>query len=258
MRVLGIDTETSHKEPQQANLLEVGAVVFDVHEGVWTAIEGVNHLVYYPRYSPIPQEALDVNGLSEELLKRDGVTMDVAVRDISAMLDRYPDLELVVAHNASFDKAVIEKNLVDNVLHSRLTMLNWICSLEHIEAVVPRKCKKLSHLALDFGVAVNPEDLHRAMNDVALMGKLLTALAADPVKMLEYKNTPTVVISPKGKVKGPWEDGGKDNAEVKALGYGWERIGDKVYSKRWVKKVKINKLSLETREYEVLEELPCN
>jgi len=82
---------------------------------------------------------------------------------------------------------------------------------------------------------------------------MLTAVSADPQKMWEYRTQPTIVLC--RPTLPPWEDGGKDKEKASALGYRWEKAGDKTYPKKWVKMIKKNKLDNEPRPYVIVEEL---
>lgn len=72
-----------------------------------------------------------------------------------------PDVAEVVAYNSAFDEAMVgneikRKNLdLDPVLYYLMSK-NWLCAMEDVEANISMKCKKLSHLSLDHGLAVDP------------------------------------------------------------------------------------------------------
>ncbi len=250
MKVLGFDLETTGLDTKTANILEVGAVRFDVTNGVWTPEETFSTLVYEPSYLPLPLDAMAKNGITEEMIIKDGVSFETALDGLKSVA---VGADYVVAHNAVYDKSVFGSQLVRHSLISFVEQLRFLCSLNDVESFSGRKCRVLSHLCLDFGIIVDPSTLHRATDDVLLMGQLLNQVNADPESMWIYKNMPSLVLH--SKVVKPWEDNNKDKEIAQAAGYRWEKAGEKVYPKKWVKLIKKNKLDLETRAHTILEEL---
>jgi len=251
MKVLGFDLETTGVDSKTANILEVGAVLFDVVDGVWTAETYSHGLVFHEEYMPLNPEALKVNKLTEDQLRHHGVTLTEMIARISplAHLANY-----VMAFNAQYDKGVLTNQLIRMNLHSVMTSKNWICALHDVEQFVGRKCRKLTHIAVDEGLLVDGEAAHGALADVRIMGDLANKLKLNPQELWDYKTSPTVVICT--KVTPPWEDGKKDSVAAKECGYGWEGAGEKTYPKLWVKLAKTSKLHLEKRPYKIIEELP--
>jgi DNA polymerase III epsilon subunit-like protein len=253
MLVVGFDTETSGLDVKTANILEVGAVLFDVDENFkWNYVEGFSNLIFEEYNFPIPKEASAVNGITEQAIRTGGVSFKEALSKFS---DLAMKAEYVVAHNAPYDKSVLENQLIRVQIHSFIPDMKWICSVMDLESNKDKKCWRLAHMALDYGVTVNPTHLHTALADVSLMGEMLSAAKADPRKMWEYKNTPIAVLAT--PVVPPWDDNGKDRDIAKAAGYGWEEVRSvgKKYSKKWVKGIKHTpeNLAKEVREYDILE-----
>lgn len=247
MLVLGIDTETTGLDVNKDLIVELGAVLFSVDEnGSWTPQIPVCHLIKDPHYPPMPPEATAVNGITQEDLDSHGIPFDEAYAKILPLVAQ---CEMIVAHNKNYDKKIILSQverfgLGVGILEHR----PWICSAEDLETNKNFKCWKLSHLALDRGVAVDPKDLHRATDDIMLMGKMLTAAKADPKKMYEYSVTPEIVLQ--AQIPAPWTDNGVGKAHAQALGYGWEKVkgSDRQFQKLWVKKIKENELDSEIKK----------
>ena len=149
-----------------------------------------------------------------------------------------------MAFNAGFDRSFIveEMHRQDLIMDPRLHWMAqdpWLCAMKDIEQNYAHKSWKLSHLALGYGITVNPKELHRAINDVELMRQTMQASGATLESIVDFKNEPWVYLI--AQVQGPWVDGGKSTGEAKALGYTFERAeGDdtKTFTKSWVKRVK--------------------
>lgn len=137
---------------------------------------------------------------------------------------------------------------------NRLAQLDWLCAMEDIESNYKFKSWKQMHVALEYGITVNPKLLHRAINDVELMRQILKESGTSAKAMLEFQRSPWIYVA--AKVNAPWTDGGKTSNEAKALGFRWQTTGDdRVFEKTWVKKIKpkqyeelLNKATFSIRE----------
>lgn len=253
MKVLGFDTETDGTDVDAANILEVGAVLFDVHEGTWTAERGLSKLVFEESYLPLNPKATKVNGITEDMLKKEGVSFKESV---DALMEIAREAKFIVAFNESFDRQVLKAQLIRHRLHSYVTDLPHLCAMRHVEAHMDKSSWKLKHLAVDYGVTVDPSKLHRAMADVMLMGEMLTAAGATPESMNEFASLPTIVIAT--PTIPPWEDNHVDKNAAKDDGYRWETPTgvDKKYPKQWVKAIKKTEFNLaaQKRKFTIIEE----
>ena len=248
MRVLGFDTETTGLDPKTAHILEMGAVMFDVTDGVWSPIAHVNELIHDERIYPLNPEAQAINGITEEMLRASGVSFKDALIEVVKL--GIPDF--VIAHNAQYDKDMFRADCTFNQIHSVLLDVPWLCSRNDIEHAPP-KTSGLAHLALDYHVVVDPSKLHRASADVELMGAMLSAAKANPSEMKAYKDIPLLVIST--PTEKPWLDGGVSNSAAKEAGYRYESANFKIFKNKWVKTIRQNKLAEEKLPYTIIEEV---
>lgn len=242
MYVLGLDFETTGLDIQKARIIEIGAVLFDVQDGEWHHAAGYSSLVYDLGDEALAPETVKVTGITDADLQKDGRPLIPSITDLIAISK---EAELVVCHNAQYDKGILTENTKKRDLDAHVPEVNlllsipWICSVMDLRSNRDYKCRALSHLALDRGIAVDPKDLHRAINDVLLMGRMLSAAKADPKAMLEYQSSPWVYLQ--AIIPPPWEDGGKGRDMATKLGYSWEKARgttEPVFSKTWVKRVK--------------------
>lgn len=242
MYVLGLDFETTSLDIQKARIIEIGAVLFDVVDGEWNHAASYSSLVYDIGDDALAPETVKVTGITDADLQRDGRALIPSIKDLLAISK---EAEMVVCHNAQYDNGVLVANTKkrDIDVHvpevNLLLSLPWICSVMDIKSNRNYKCRTLSHMALDTGLAIDPSKLHRAIEDVRLMGAMLNERRIDPKEMLEYQSSPWVYLQ--AIIVPPWEDGGNQKDAASKLGYSWEKARgttEPVFSKTWVKRVK--------------------
>lgn len=236
MRILSIDCEATGNDPKKDLITEVAAVLWE-DSPEFVEIERYSALVYEPSYPRQTPEIVEITGITDEILKSEGVAPEKALLKIIDMIEKsdYP-----MAHNAEFDRTIIRANCLKRGFD--IPSKPWICTYVDIPYHEKYKCKKLAHLALDHGVKMDGRYLHRAMADVDLMMELVRNNY--PIEgILLYKNTPDMIIQ--AAVPKPWDDGGAGKDAAKALGYRWQDIGGKVFPQMWVKKIKAPELDKE-------------
>lgn len=235
MNLVFLDFETQGLDPKIHPPTEVGATFSSPGK------ESVQYgaLIYEPNYLPQTQEIIDLTGITDENLRTLGrPTIDV-FSELSTFID---SADFVLAHNASFDRAVYEATCEHHGLPVALPKEGWICTVTEFPWPSKYKCKKLSHLALDHGIAIDPKTLHRAVADTALLSKLV-AEYYDFNQVVEFWKTPWLVT--RAMIPKPWHDNGKGRDHVKALGFGWQDVwGTEMrVPEFWVKRVKETELS---------------
>ena len=104
MRILVFDTETSGLDPQWNVILQLSYQIVDSDS--WTTIKTVNHYFSWPENKArVTQEAINVNGLTEEVLANKQLSnRKAALEEFVADKD---SCDLLVAHNLEFDKKFI-------------------------------------------------------------------------------------------------------------------------------------------------------
>lgn len=245
MLSLIIDFESTGVDTKTARITEIGAAI--VHTETLEIQDRFNCLVYEEDYIITP-DVTKVTGITIELLKEIGVPFTKAIDLLSQKVNG--SVKHVIAYNSKYDENLFaaeirRHNLELHPTANWLLSAPWLCAMEDIETNYGYKCWKLSHLSLDYGVAVDPSKLHRAINDVELTVELMKAAKATITDMHKFHHTPWVYLG--AAVRKPWEDGGESVAKAKARGFSWERAkgDDKVHPKRWVKKVKAHTVEAE-------------
>jgi DNA polymerase-3 subunit epsilon len=107
----------------------------------------------------IPEEARLINGITDAMVKDQNIDWDKVIKALSLS-------QLCVAHNASFDRAFLDRYLEDSKIKV------WACSINDINWIERGFTNsKLELLSYWHGFYY---DSHRAMNDVDAMIHLLT------------------------------------------------------------------------------------
>lgn len=233
MKFLAIDFEATDKEPKTARPTEAAWCEF---EDPSNPGKPESQFIYHKDYQPMSQEVIDITGITDEKLKMYGLPF---VSVYNAIVRAMPDF--IVAHNKGYDRTLFEAECVRQQLPK--LEIPWICTFRDIKWPEKFKCKKLSHLALDHGIMVDPALLHRAEGDIILMMNLLTVAKVDMVALAQRAMIPEITI--KAIIPKPWDDGGKGKDKAKACGFGWQvapGTDGPEFHQSWVKRIKENEL----------------
>lgn len=160
MWILGIDTELTSLDKDQAELVEVGLVVYDVVRDMVIASYG---------------QLLRPEAWSEEAEKCHGIPRDVTLLAPSPI--ELPDpwnvipaekVEFIVAHNARCDHPVVTK------VWPSFLRKPWLCTnedLPHLDKLPRANCTRLAHLCLDYGIQMSGA-WHRALADAEACARI--------------------------------------------------------------------------------------
>lgn len=237
-----LDFEASGVQPTEARPLELGMGVYNSE--TWAPILLHSEVIFDRDYPVITKEVLDLTGISMDELLQSGVTFAQALTKFGHVLAPYIEkIDFIIAYNKQYDHGVFMAESVRKEIRiSPLDGLHWMCAMTGVEENYALKCWKLSHLALDHGVAVNPKGLHRALADVQLTAAMLKEIGTTAHKIHAFEKVPWVVVQ--ALVPTPWTDGGKGIALAKGCGYSWEQVKgtDQTVPKCWVKRIKATKL----------------
>lgn len=230
MILLGLDFETSSPDPETCDITEAGWVAYDTLYGPVPILSGtfLNRDVEH-----IEPEAERITGISVEKCKKYGIQRKVIKDVFSAdILKLEPDF--LVAHNAhSFDRIIF-----DRIHEKTFGKIPWIDTMEDLPEETYEKCgtRKLSWMAAELGF-INPFP-HAALPDVMTMMKLLFMHDLDEV--IALSKIPMVTIAADVTFQQ------KDLA--KKRGYYWQNIRGREYPKKWVKRMKKDKVEVEQKE----------
>ena len=164
-RLLILDTETTGLSHARDRIMELALLRVDVHRATGQPVGPVQ--VYdglEDPGQPIPAEVRAITGIDDDMVR--GQQLDLA--RIAELLD---GVDLIVAHNAGFDRPFVEARLPDFATKA------WACSFADIDwKGEGRGSAKLESLALGLGLFY---DAHRAEMDChALLAVLHAELPA--------------------------------------------------------------------------------
>lgn len=247
MLVCGLDFETQCADAKTTRVTEVGAALYEYHEGKWFKHRGFSAFCWAPDYPPQTQKIIELTGITDEMLQAKGRSRGDVFPELIEFIKR---ADLMMAHKIGFDKTVLDSTCKQYSIE--VPDKEWLCTLTNFPWPAKYNCHKLGHLGWEHGLPFPASTLHRAEQDVDLMFSLVQCYNFDDV--LAYARTPWIYL--KADVKGPWVDGGVQNAIAKSLGFGWEGVrGDDEHRwpKTWVARCKQNnfeKIQAAVRESE--------
>jgi DNA polymerase-3 subunit epsilon len=232
MRLLGLDFETNGLNTSEDRVTEIGAVLWDVPTKTPLLMEGI--YLYDDTYAPQPDDIVRLTGITDATLQEFGVHPRVGFARLEEICASFKP-SYIVAHNGeNFDRPFLKRELGRlDLLAPTLADLPWIDTRADIPFDIEPDSRRLKHLALDQGF-INPF-AHRAVFDVLTMLRVLAG--HDIAKVIEYQKIPFVVCRAMVSFN--------EKELAKAQRYSWEKIGEKVYPKMWVKRVKENLLEQE-------------
>jgi DNA polymerase-3 subunit epsilon len=229
MKLLLLDFETTGLDLTKDRAIEFCANVWDTGTRVTRESSGY---LWEPSYPAISESARATHGLDEAFLKANGQKPKEVFQDLERALGQ---VDFVVGHNVtSFDwPLALAEFTRQGIAAPAVKLIDTRYDLPYPEKM---KCRKLGHLALDHGFIVDPAKLHGAKGDVEFMKMILEKY--DLEEVARVSQCPWAVVRAVVSY---------DNREqAKARGYSWEKLGEKVYPKQWVKRV---------RDFEVAKEL---
>lgn len=208
--VLILDTETTGLNPARDKMVELAMLRVQVDRRTGQPVGAMQ--VYNGLEDPgmpMPDEARAVTGITDDMLR--GQRLDDA--QVHALL---AGVDLVVAHNAGFDRPFVEARF------AAFEGLKWACSFADIDwKSLGRGSAKLSALGQDVGFFY---DAHRAEMDChALLAVLMAPLPPEPkrnglLQLLAAAQAPCYRVQATGA---PFD--AKD--VLKARGYRWDGAG---------------------------------
>ncbi len=171
--LLILDVETTGLEPTQAELCEIGAVLFSVPQR--SVLQQLSFLL------PVAtNDAQAINGIEPGLTLQPAPTEEAAVL-LLAMLRQ---ADALVAHNAVFDRQWLDGWLITRGHDNTVAMGKpWICTCEGITWEDVRPNPSLQALALAHGVPIWAA--HRALTDCIYLAAILERAAALEQNLVE-------------------------------------------------------------------------
>ncbi len=169
-----LDTETTGLDTSSCEIIELGYQIleFDSKGNFYRVIAKQNFL-NQPKNS-ISAEITQITGLTDEDVKGHKIDWESVATDISSV-------QLIVAHNASFDRPVVER------YHKVFSTKVWGCSVSQIDWLNIAGIGSRSQEFLCWKLGKFFYDAHRALDDVQALTQLLSvAIGKDQQPALAY------------------------------------------------------------------------
>ncbi|MFZ4686110.1 MAG: 3'-5' exonuclease [Hyphomonadaceae bacterium] len=217
-RAAFVDVETTGLDLEGDEVIELAILPFDYDLQTGTVLGALPEMGLFALREPsipIPDEASAVHGIGMDDVR--GATIDEA--EIGAVL---ASIELLIAHNAAFDRPMVEKHWP--IFEEKA----WACSLSEVDwRHAGMSAGKLDYLLMRFGWFFEG---HRARHDAEAGAFLLTQKLPDTERsvlsaLLENARTKKFLIRATGA---PYEARGL----LKRSGYRWDP-GDDTTEKAW-------------------------
>jgi DNA polymerase III epsilon subunit-like protein len=144
MKVLIFDVETTGLPERGASLKNLTKYPYIVqfswmiYDASQNRVDGVNdHIVKIPEHITIPIEASNVHGISNDKMRSEG-------KDINLVLDIFTkdmlDSHVIVAHNLSFDKTIVQAEYLRN------KRINWLGRHRKMEYCTMRRSLNICNI----------------------------------------------------------------------------------------------------------------
>ena len=156
--ILILDTETTGLDPKKDKIIEIAGILYNVPTK--TVLSQIAYLNYAES-----NEAYEINKIPPEALKILSANAHHYLFQAFARMYQYADL--IMAHNAEFDKAFVYNNEDIAKLDKK-----WICSKNDVIWPIPKSSPlNLIHISVALGVPVI--SAHRAITDCILLSNCL-------------------------------------------------------------------------------------
>jgi len=168
-----IDIETTGLDHIKDEVIELGYIVveYDKKTGTLYGVVDQKDYLQAPK-KPLTNEIKAITGLVDEDLEGNFIPWDVVSQNLK-------DVNLFVAHNAGFDRPMLEK------YHAIFRKKPWADSLTQIDWLEKTSMAKTSLETLCLHVGKFLYDSHRALNDAQALAQLLSGKDSEGVGLFK-------------------------------------------------------------------------
>ena len=176
------DTETSGLDPEKDQIIELAALRVERTAAGGLRIAGkMDTFIKLPDGELLPENIVTLTGITDELLRREGVRPDKAASQIIKLMS--PGPALMIAHNAQFDACFL-RELLRGVKVGRP---DWLDSLTVYKDRRPYP-HKLANAILAYDLGDKVQNSHRAIDDVLALFEVLKAMDEERDDLAAYVN----------------------------------------------------------------------
>ena len=218
-----LDVETTGKNRQEDRIVELAmkVVLVDKETGEIAGITNDYESFNDPGI-PITEEASKINGITDDMISGESI-------DWEKVNDIFYSSDIIVAHNASFDRSFLDREL--KISQNKL----WACSMNDIDWMERGfNSNKQELLCIWHGFYY---ESHRAMNDVDALIHLITHdFYSDKKPVLELISNSVIPYYKIAALKSPFET----KNQLKAHDYYWDSV-----NKYWWKRINLDDIETE-------------
>ncbi len=219
-RAILVDTETTGLDSDADEVIELALLPFDYERdsGRIVAVHEADALSAFRQpSSPIPPEATKLHGITNEMVKGAAIDAERVRRIVEGA-------HLIIAHNAGFDRPMVEKHWP--IFQDK----HWACSFVDIDW----KAEGVSSAKLDYLLYAQGwfHDGHRALSD-ALATLFLLTLPLPRSKDLALASLLRCARTPLRAVRAE-ETAFEQRAALKGRGYRWDEGKGKRTKAWWI------------------------
>jgi DNA polymerase III subunit epsilon len=214
--VLILDTETTGIEPCQGGLIEIGAIFYNVPTK--SIIQQFSTLLHAEE-----NPAFEINRISTDSLK--ATICEIEVSCLGLLLDMIKFSDLIIAHNADFDKNWLKtleclKSLKGDFIPD---YKKWLCTRNDFTwPILKATPLNLIHIAVALGVPI--VSAHRALTDCQLIASCFNKIDDLEERLIEAQKERHIYIA---------QVSFQEKKLAKAEGFIWNEL----YKNYWAKKM---------------------
>lgn len=175
------DTETTGLNPDECQIIELAALKIEARDGLPEITAEMDAFIHLPKGEKLPPRIVELTGITDELLEREGVDPETAADHFTDLLE--PEINpLLIAHNAQFDASFLRELLKGYTL----APVRWLDTLTicRDRTFYPHKLEAMIERYDLKGV----QNSHRAIDDVYALYELLKALENERDDLDRYIN----------------------------------------------------------------------
>lgn len=179
--VVLLDTETSGLDPEKNQIIELAAVRIEATgSGALRIAQRMDTFIRLPEGEKLPEKIVELTGITDEILDREGVRSDAAAGQFYNMVKDGP--VLIAAYNAQFDLLFIRE-----LLRGRKFTADF---LDVLTVYKDRRAypHKLANAIIAYELQDKAQNTHRAIDDVLAMFEVMKAMEAERDDLHTYVN----------------------------------------------------------------------
>ena len=179
--VVVFDTETSGLDFDNDQIIELAAMRVEAGTSSLKITERMDAFIKLPDGKTLPENITELTGITNEVLRDQGISSEKAAGMFAAMLQTGPTL--MAAHNAQFDLQFTNRLL-------RGHRIGPVDFLDTLTVYKDRRAypHKLANAILSYGLQGKVQNSHRAIDDVAALLEVMRAMTKERDDLLTYVN----------------------------------------------------------------------